>query len=217
MEVDVPSNGSSAESTLWTDDVNTTRFFHEKVVEAQERQKLRLGENVEFYVVNLLCEFVSPRASGLGGDEGDCLALILKRALESPHGEQVLLFKRLGDTALYFSGFFQESFSTKCFDVRYYMTMGESAYGQLSSLMRGRNSYESTMGEIYRDMSRSFGKAVDVLMDVSEHTAGAATAAQERSSLSLYDAWLSTASEKLERDLLRRGIYPIKVPLKSTN
>ena len=215
----MPSDTSSAALPLWTDDVNTTRFFHEKVVEAQERQKLRLGENVEFYVVNLLCEFVSPRA-GAVGTEGDCLALILKRALESPHGEQVLLFKRLGDTALYFSGFFQESFATKCFDVRYYMTMGESAYGQLSTLMRGRTSYESTMCEIYSDMSRSFGKAVDVLMDVSEHTSGAAgapSAALERSALSLYDAWLSTASQKLERDLLRRGIHPIKVSRKSTN
>ena len=201
---------------LWTEDVNPTRFFHEKVVEAQERQKLKLTENVEFYVVNLLCEFVRPRHADLAAEEGDCLALILKRALESPHGEQVLLFRRLGDTALYFSGFFQESFANKCFDVGYYISMGENAYGQLSSLMRRKTSYENTMSEIYRDMSRNFGKAVDVLMDVSEHTAGQA-AADKRNTLSLYDAWLSTASEKLERELLARGIHPVKVSRKQTN
>jgi hypothetical protein len=199
---------------LWTDDVNPTRFFHEKVVAAQERQKVKLPENAEFYVVNLLCEFVRPPTNA-EGEEGDCLALILKRALESPHGEQVLLFKRLGDTALYFSGFFQESFNNKCFDVSYYKMMGQNAYGQLSSLMRKRTSYESTMSEVFRDMNRSFGRAVDVLMDVSEHTAGLGT--QQRSTLSIYDAWLASASDKLERDLLARGVMPVKVSRKASN
>lgn len=207
---------SNTAQTLWTEDVNPTSFFHERVVEAQERQKLKLSENVEFYLVNLLCEFVRPRQETLTSQDGDCLALILKRALESPHGEQVLLFRRLGDTALYFSGFFQESFNNKCFDVSYYISMGENAYGQLSSLMRKKSSYESTMSEIYKDMSRNFGKAVDVLMDVSEHTAGQ-SAAEKRNTLSIYDAWLSTASAKLERDLLARGIHPVKVSRKQTN
>lgn len=194
------SNGNSGVQ-LWTSDVTAAGFFHEKVVEAQERQKLKLSENVEFYVVNLLCEFVTNSSSS----DDDCLALILKRALESSPGEQITLFKRLGDTALYFSGFFQEYFNRKCFDVGYYVTMGESAYGQLASLMRKKST--ATLSEVYAEMSQQFTAAVDVLLDVSEHTAHATN---PRTTLSIYDAWLHTASEKLQRDLRKRGIYPVK-------
>lgn len=204
-------SGSAIASALWTTEINPAQFFHQKIVEAQERQGVKLPEHVEFYVVTLLCDYLraDPQASD---SEGDCLALILKRALESPRGERVMLYKRLGDTALYFSGFFQESFNTKCFDVGYYMMMGENAYGELSSLMRRKNSYESTMSEIYRDVSKNFGKAVDVLMDVSERTQGGGS--PERSTLSVYDAWLSSASDKLEGELLKRGIHPVKVSKK---
>lgn len=211
------SGDSQAAPKLLTTDVNPTRFFHERVVEAQARQNVRLPENVEFYVVNLLCEFLR-QGNTATGQEGDCLALILKKALESERGEQVLLYKRLGDTALYFSGFFQEYFNTKCFDVGYYKTMGENAYGQLANIMRKKTSYEATMSDVYRDLAKSFGQTVDVLMDVSEHTQSQGQGgAAARGTLSVYDAWLSTASEKLEKELIRRGIHPVKVSRKATN
>lgn len=194
-------SSNSAAQVLWTDNISPAGFFHEKVLEAQERQNVKLTENVEFYIVNLLCEFVTLNKS----DDEDCLALILKKALESPHGEQVLLFKRLGDTALYFSGFFQEYFNRKCFDVSYYMTMGENAYGQLASLMRRKAT--GNVAEVYDEMSKGFSRAVDILLDVSEHTA---QAENPRDTLSIYDAWLGTASQKLEKDLRKRGVYPIK-------
>lgn len=194
---------------LWTSDVNPVSFFREKVLEAQARQNVQLTENVEFYIVNLLCDMVS---AGTSKQVDDCLALILKKALESPRGEQVLLYKRLGDTALYFSGFFQEYFNNKCFDVSYYVMMGESAYGQLSTLMRKKSTYESTMSKIYGEMSTNFAQAVDILTDVSEQTNHTSPS---RTTLGLYDAWLSTASQKLERDLRKRGINPVKVSKKT--
>ena len=202
------SSDSSSAVNLFTTDINPQNFFHKKVLEAQNRQNVKLTENVEFYLVNLLCEFVRLDSTQ---EQEDCLALILKKALESPHGERVLLFKRLGDTALYFSGFFQEYFNRKCFDVNYYVMMGESAYGQLSTLMRKKTSYDSTMSKIYSEMSQNFGQAVDILLDVSEQTNQSQT---ERNTLSIYDAWLSTASSKLEKDLRNRGIHPIKVSKK---
>lgn len=199
-----PSNPNPA--GLWLSDLSPAYFFRERLLEAQKRQGVTLTENVEFYLVNMLCEFVRRDGNTQEGD--DCLALILKRALESPRGEQVLLLKRLGDTALYFSGFFQEYFNRKCFDVGYYVSMGENAYGNLSSLMRGKGSGEGAMSTIYSEMRQSFGLAVDLLMDVSEQTQKGTSA---RSTLSIYDAWLSTASGKLERELRDRGIMPVQV------
>jgi hypothetical protein len=90
--------------------------------------------------------------------------------------------------------------------------MGEGAYGQLSQLMRKRTSSESAMSVIYEEMAKSFGTAVDILTDVSENTAGFES---HRSTLSLYDAWLSTSSRKLARDLNKRGVNPIRVSKKA--
>lgn len=179
------------------------------MVEAQSRQGVQLTENVEFYIVNLLCEYLRVDESGLNDE---CLALILKRALESPRGEQIFLYKKLADTALYFSGFFQEYFNRKCFDIKYYVMMGEGAYEQLASLMKKRSSPEAALGEIYEEMASSFGTAVDIITDVSENTTGLENT---RSTLSIYDAWLSTSSKKLAKDLNKRGINPIMVSKKA--
>ncbi len=191
--------------SLWTNEVSPTQFFHKKIVEAQEKQNLKLSENVEFYLVNLMCDYVQIKNTNT---TDDCLALTLKKALESPYGEKVCLYKKLADSALYFSGFFQEYFNNKSFDIRYYVTMGESAYGELSSLMRGKSSYNSTMSQIYKEMSKSFLTSVDILLHISEETTHQDNI---RSTLSIYDAWLNTASAKLQKELIDRGITPIKV------
>jgi hypothetical protein len=196
-------------ASIWTTDLSPQAFFHEKVQEAQSRQGIMLSENVEFYIVNLLCDYVRVDEGKLNDD---CLALILKKALESPSGEQIFLYKKLADTALYFSGFFQEYFNNKCFDISYYVMMGEGAYGQLSNLMRKRTASEAALGEIYGEMATSFGTAVDILTDVSESTSSIET---QRSTLSLYDAWLSTTSRKLAKDLNKRGINPVRVSKKA--
>jgi hypothetical protein len=203
------SSDNQSHASIWTSNLNPQAFFHEKVQDAQSRQGINLTENVEFYIVNLLCDYVRVDNQRISDD---CLALILKKALESPTGEQIFLYKKLADTALYFSGFFQEYFNRKCFDISYYMMMGEGAYGQLSSLMRKRSGSEAAMSEIYGEMANSFETAVDILTDVSENTAGFES---ERSTLSLYDAWLSTTSKKLARDLNKRGINPVRVSKKA--
>jgi hypothetical protein len=187
-------------------ETDPTRFFHEKVVEAQERQKLKLTENVEFYIVNLLCGYVRTSPSK---EYDDCLAFILKKALESSFLEKIALYKKLADTALYISGFFQEYFNRKSFDIKYYVNMGESAYSELSHLLKGKNTYHVTMSKIYREMSANFKNAVDILLDISEQTSNHEGI---RSTLSLYDAWINTESTQLEKELLSRGVNPVKVP-----
>lgn len=195
---------NNAEHTLWTSETSPAEFFHEKILVAQQKQNLKLTENVEFYLVNLLCHYVN---NADHDSNADCLALTLKKALESPEHERIILYRKLADTALYFAGYFQEYFHNKTFDVGYYVNMGESAYGELASLMRGQSSYQKTMATIYQEMSKNFVYAVDVLLQVSEETNP-----QEhklRSTLSVYEAWLHTASPKLQQELIRRGLHPI--------
>lgn len=204
MSKDIPTKNLS----LWTSEMNPTQFFHEKILEAQEKQHLKLSENVEFYLVNLLCDHV--RSSDTSAAD-DCLALTLKKALESNYSEKICLYKKLADDALYYSGFFQEYFNNKSFDIRYYVSMGESAYGELSCLMKGQASFNKTMSQIYREMSKSFMHAVDILLHISEQTT---QQDKMRSTLSIYDAWLNTESQKLQKELFARGIQPLKAPTK---
>jgi hypothetical protein len=198
---------------LVSDGTSAMGFFHEKVKEAQKRQNVNLSEDIEFYVVNLLTEYVSHKTPQ---GENDCLALMLARALESPTQERFLIYKQMGDTALYFSGFFQDYFNTKSFDVSYYMSMGGNAYSQLAGLAKGNASYGAGMAKTFQGLSVQFSTAVDVIMDVSENTTGRSTAAT-RSLLSVYDAWLGTASQKLERELFERGVIPVPSSRKTKN
>ena len=208
------TRGNNSAAGLVTTDLNPTGYFHEKVVEAQARQKLKLSENVEFYVVNLLSDFVTYQPPE-NDNEGDCLALLLKRALEGSFGERMLIYKRIADTSLYYSGFFQDYFATKCFDIKYYMTMGENAFDQLAQLTRSKAASKSSLSSVYNDMSKNFLQAVDVIMDVSEHTT--LGSGNIRSTLSVYEAWLSTESSLLEKELLNRGIIPITQARKLKN
>lgn len=209
------SSGSGVRNgaqVVWMDNVNPEYFFRDKVIEAQDRQGLRLPGNVEFYLVNLLCGFVKSREEPT--EQADCLALTLKKALEGPYGQKVLLFKHIGDTALYVSGFFKDSLNRKSYDLSYYIMMGVGAFQQLAGLMRAQSTYGRAMAEIYGELSDYFHTAVEILMDVSDQTTGRA---DERTfdALSVYGQWLSTDSQKLSRDLLAEGIIP--VPVKKGN
>jgi hypothetical protein len=188
---------------------NPTHFFRERVVEAQARQHRKLPDNVEFYLVTLLCDFVKTRDDT--APDSDCLALVLKRALEGSYGEKIALFKHIGDTALYVSGFFRDSFNRKAYDMNYYAMMGGGAYSQLAALMRANSTFGRTMGTIYAELAEHFSPAVEVLMDVSDQTTGVADN-HPFNALNVYSQWVSTESEKLGRDLLREGIIP--VPMK---
>ncbi len=199
----VGKGSSDKDEFLWSNDLNPMQFFHEKIVEAQEKNHSKLTENVEFYLVNLLCDYVRSHPES---KEESCLALLLKKALESSPLERVPIYKKIADNSLYFSGFFQEYFNNKSFNVRYYVSMGESAYGELASLMKGASSYQATMAQIYKEMSKSFLQAVDILLHIAENTHAQD---QMRSNLSLYDAWLSTSSPKIQKELFRRGIHPV--------
>ena len=174
---------NSSPSNIWTTDLSPQAFFRDKVLDAQNRQGIQLSENVEFYIVNLLCDYLRVDDTRMSDE---CLALILKKALESSPGEQIFLYKKLADT--------------------------EGAYDQLAHLMKKRTASEAALSEIYGEMASSFGTAVDIITDVSENTTGFES---HRSTLSLYDAWLSTSSKKLARDLNKRGINPVRVSKKA--
>ena len=190
-------------------------FFHGKITEASRNLNVKLEEHVEFYLVNLLTSFIQKTTvSEADGDaEQDVLstplAFMLKRAIEAPVEKQPQLYRSLGDASLYVSGFFQDYFNRKTFDINYYMTMGASAYDQASSLTRGQ-SRDDVFHETMESLAKNFGQIVDVVAQASDSS----SMNQDSSLLILYDRWNRSGSQRIRMLLEDKGINPIHVPFR---
>ena len=192
--------------------VKPQEFFREKIHVAKTDLNLSLDDEVEFYLVNLLCDFIDPNKLNDAAAELDVLdtpmATMLQKALEAPPTQQVKIFKTMGDTSLYFAGFFQDYFNRKAFDINYYISLGSTAYSSVSNLMRDRHG-DDHFTDMYEDLSGKFPQLVEILATVSDM--------QMRDNpniLAIYDRWNRNKSDRLRKTLEKLGINPISTPYK---
>ena len=179
-------------------------FFRDMLVAAREHQKIQVLESTEFYLVNLLSEFVpSEQLFRSSEHEVEPLAFMLKRAQEAKGFERVRELKQLGDTSLYVSGFFGDSFERKLVDIDYYISMGGRAYGALSQILHGGDA-----GSLYTELAQKFVKLVDLLAEVSERAA----LGTNKGAVRLYERFVKTGSERMARLLSEQGLLPMAKP-----
>lgn len=188
-------------------------FFRSQLSEAAQSARIALDDHTEFYLVNVLCDFINPAKINDELKELDVMgtpvALMWKKALEASPEQQARIYKRLGDTSLYVAGYFQDYFNRKAFDINYYASVGKTAYSSLSTIMRERHQDEhfSTM---YNGLSDQFEKFIELFAIISD-ALGHAPA----DLLSIYDRWNQTRSERLRRHLQDHGITPVGVTKKA--
>jgi hypothetical protein len=173
-------------------------YFKELVEASLQRQRVSAGGRTEFYLVNLLCQYVRVDPSRAYADDDQPLGLRLTRALESGGMEQRVRLRSVGDFSLFMSGFFSDSFARRSVDIDYYRTLGECAYTSLS------RSESDAFAEVFAELARKFGGFMDVLADVSDRT----TLASATDALRIYEKWLRTGSERDGQRLIDRGILP---------
>jgi hypothetical protein len=171
-------------------------YFKEMVESALARQHVQAGDLTEYYLVNLLCQFVRLDPS-VGTEMGEPLAFRLARAMQTGGVEQRTRLRNLGDFSLFTAGFFSDSFKRRHVDVDYYVSMGEYAYGSLSRA-------EDAFREVFVELSRKFVGFSDVLADISERTA----MTSNHDVLRMYEKWLRTGSARESQRLIERGIVP---------
>jgi hypothetical protein len=165
-------------------------FFHEVVTEAIEEVDLEASEPASWYLVGLLGDMSRTRLP----DE----PLGVKLAQPGTDAaERVKTLKQVGDTSLYVAGFFAESLSRSLVDVDYYVGLGQSAYGQLARSF----SAQKSLTEVYEELADKFPKFVDVLTEVRKKTDFATPDVGK-----LYEMWLKTRDEWLERKLRAAGV-----------
>jgi len=177
-------------------------FFREAVSGALAGRNLKLREQTEFYVVNLLATHVEPRgapdARGLGDEP---LALILGRALSGDRRQRYRELKRLGDTALFLSGFFSDRVARSVVGAGYYAAMGERAYGSLAD----GGLVPTGLEELYQELARRFGDLADLLAEIAELS----ELRSNRGLLRLYQRFLLSGSQHLADRLQERGVAPL--------
>lgn len=180
-------------------------FFRELVTHALTKQKLSTQPETEFYLVNLLNQFMTTdrlysfNSDGSARDEP--LAMMLKEASEQASlQQQSALFRHVGDVSLYVAGFFQDSLTRKLVDVDYYIEVGGTAYQQVAARVD-----ENPLKSLYQELAGRFASFVDVLAEVSDQTT---LPKSEKDLLRLYETWVRTRSERAAKALQEAGILP---------
>jgi len=187
---------------------NLTDYFRTSIDGVLSRQGVDVDPHAAHYVVNLLTLF--SRSEELYEDHGESyglrpLALMMADAADAPTpAARTHALQRIGDVALFISGFFADSLANKPVDVDYYIRMGGTAYGSLSEEVRGTfrgNAFAS----IYRELAIKFQVLVDVLNEVRDEARGES----DRDLLRTYEIWLKTGSRRARKLLRDNGVVPI--------
>ena len=175
-------------------------WFREAITGVLSQRRIAIHETTEFYLVDLLTRFLEreqlagDEAGNAAGDEP--LALVLLKALrEVDRRARARALRRLGDTALFVSGFFGDSLARATVDVDYYIAMGERAYGTLAASERGQ-------ADLYRELADRFVDFVDLFAEIAERS----SLGTNRGLLRLYERYLLTRSERVAERLRARGV-----------
>lgn len=187
---------------------NLADYFRTSIETVISRQGVDVDPHAEHYVVNLLTLF--SRSDKFYEDNGEScglrpLALMLADAADAPSTEERnKSLQRIGDVALFISGFFADSLANKPVDIDYYISMGGNAYGSLSEEVRG-TFRGNAFAHIYRELANKFQVFVDVLNEVRDE----ARQGSDVNLLRTYEIWLKTGSRRARKLLHEQGVVPI--------
>ena len=174
-------------------------WFREMVADALSHRRLEVQEVTEFYLVNLLAGFLERERLYVRDEDGavraEPLALMLLRALQGDRRTRAAGLRRLGDTALFVSGFFGDSLARTQLGVDYYIAMGERAYGTLAETERG-------LDDLYGELAARFGLFVDLFAEIAELS----ELRSNRGLVRLYERFLQTRDERVAQRLRDRGV-----------
>ena len=187
---------------------NLRDYFRTSIDEVIEGQGVDLDPHATHYVVNMMTLFA--RSEELYEDDGENfglrpLALMLADAADAPSQEQRnQTLQRIGDVALFISGFFIESLVNKAVDVDYYVHMGENAYGSLSEEVRG-TFRGNAFADVFRELALNFQILIDVLNEVRAN----GRPDSDTNLLRMYEVWLKTGSRRAENLLRQQAVVPL--------
>ncbi len=182
-------------------------FFRVALQHALRHQHVSVRDHTEHYVVNLLAMFARTEAlfEPTPGQRARLkpLALLLAEAVET-HDERLRfrLLQRLGDVALFISGFLAGN-ARRPVDIEYHVAMGGRAYGALAQAScRGA---KRALASVFAELEDKFQPLVDALNEIGD----GAEKDSPQDLLRLYELWQRTGSRRAHRLLTKLGIQPL--------
>ena len=193
--------------------LDSNEFFFEMVDEAFQERNLDTYPHVKTYVVDVLkhylvTENLYDEEDSSGKKTRKTLAELLLTAANSHSRQKIEQLKKLGDSSLYISGFFPDSFQRKIIDVDYYVDMGGVAYGALA-----QSSSDEMKAKMYGDFASNFPTFVDVLAFISQES----SIQTNGDLLKLYDRYIATGSRLAEERLVEKGLINADLPKVKTH
>lgn len=170
-------------------------------------RRVHLTDQAQVYVIHLLCEFMRSENVFAGTEHGDkpALALMLQRAQEADPSEAVSIYKHMGDSSLYLTGYFADSARSTIVSRDYYLSMGETAYSSVASCMR---SSAATSSALFSELADQFSRLVDLLGMVALHGDRTQKKLSDKKILSLIERYRRTGSKEVLQTLKAHGVDP---------
>lgn len=182
---------------------NPTAFFRDRLREALIEQRVEPSEAAEAYLVWLLDRFARSADDLLDGP----LALAYLESRGDGPAARFSRLKQVGDTALFVTGLFLESVEATTVGVDYYVSIGGTAYRELSQLVAPASRDPV---DLFTELSVRFADFVRVLGEIDLQSGGGG----DRDTVAIYRRWLATRGGRDAARLLRRGIVPFVPPRK---
>ena len=182
---------------------NLFGFFYDRVHGTARQRGAELDEHTEFYLVNLLVDFLNtPQLIESGGQrvDGRPLALrLLDSVIGDPRG-RVRELKHLADSTLVKLGFFTGSLERRSSVGRaYYEQVGTSAYQHLAVLTG--TGFGAKSEPVFSELGARFHECVEILEDVREESQPSDAAI-----VATYERWLATGDARTARRLRALGV-----------
>jgi hypothetical protein len=189
------------------DTAGLMEYFKKTVENAKERLQVKISDETEFYVVDLLFRYTDVKTLAtrhLDTETGTFTELFSKSQEESSE-RRALILKYIGDTTLFLTGYFPDSFQRSLVDIAYYASLGQASYQNLLDLLSAR-VIRWRLEEVFDELSEKFVQVMDIVAEV----AASDGPQQVMDLLRIYERWVRTRSRRDEALLRQKGIIPLK-------
>jgi hypothetical protein len=141
-------------------------YFRETLQRTLQQTQVQITDTAQVYLVNLLTEFARSENAFAGTERGERFGFVelMQRAQESEPSEALRIYKHMGDSSLYLTGFFAESVERSPVPVDYWLSMGGSAYDAVARLMRPT---AATSSALFAELAHRFEDLVELLCAMS--------------------------------------------------
>ncbi len=183
--------------------IDSDAYFQTVVDEAFKERRLETRPQIKTYIVEVLKHYLCVEnlydvEDTTGRKTRKTMAEMYLSANQLGGRVRTEKLKKVGDTSLYISGFFSDSFQRKIIDVDYYVDMGKMAFGSLA-----HDVNEDTFAKLFKDLSEQFLNLVDVLAVISQK----AKMTDEENILRMMDVYSRTGSNLLGETLAEKGYF----------